>query len=497
MKILLVNPKNPNTFWSFNYALKFISKKASHPPLGLLTVASMLPEEWDIKLIDMNVNSLSRKDMKGVDLIFIGGMSIQKASAKKVIEMAKEMNVKVVAGGPLFTTEYKEFDDVDYLVLNEAEVTLPLFLKDLETGNPQHIYTTGELPALDRTPLPMWSLIDMSKYATMGIQYSRGCPFDCEFCDITFLYGHRVRTKSAAQIVSELEHLYRHGWRGGVFFVDDNFIGNRLKLKKEVLPSIAGWMEERGYPYHFNTEASIDLSDDDELMEMMIDAGFESVFVGIESPSDESLAECNKLQNRNRDLVESVRKIQMAGIQVFGGFIVGFDSDSSSIFDRIVSFIQDSKIVTAMVGLLNAPHGTRLYKRMVREGRLLGEITGDNTDFSMNFVPAMDKKLLLDGFSDVVNRIYSPKYYYERVKGFLKDYKLHRKRSFHFKFSDLSAFIKSIFLLGIKERERSYYWKLFFWSLFRKPQLVPLAITYTVYGYHFRKVYEDYSLNLK
>lgn len=494
MRVVLVNPENPNTFWSFKYALKFVSKKASHPPLGLLTVAAMLPEEWEKKLIDMNVSTLTAEDLSGADIVFIGGMSIQRASARKAISLAKKLGIKIVAGGPLFTTEWKDFEDVDYLVLNEAEVTLPEFLRDLELGRAKHIYRTGELPELSNTPIPKWDLINMNKYATMGLQYSRGCPFDCEFCDITLLYGHKVRTKSSEQIVAELDSLYSHGWRGGVFFVDDNFIGNKLKLKNEVLPAIIGWMNERGNPFNFNTEASIDLSDDAALMNMMVDAGFDSVFVGIESPSDESLAECNKIQNRERDLVASVRRIQKAGMQVFGGFIVGFDNDTSSIFERVTSFIQESRIITAMVGLLNAPSGTRLYNRLLSEGRLLNEISGDNTDFSMNFVPKMDRAILVKGYRDIVNKIYSPKYYYRRLKDFLRDYKPTKRARPRISLNDVSAFLKSAFFLGIKEKERSYYWKLLFWSLFRKPKLVPLGITYAIYGYHFRKIFEEYEL---
>jgi len=237
------------------------------------------------------------------------------------------MDIKVVAGGPLFTTEYEEFEDVDYFVLNEAEITLPPFLEDLRNGCAQHIYTSQELPDIQKTPLPLWDLIDMKKYAVMSIQYSRGCPYDCEFCNISALYGRKVRTKSETQIISELEDLYSQGWRGDLFFVDDNFVGRKRKLKEKILPAIIEWMERKRHPFSFNTEASIDLSDDDELMQCMVKAGFTSVFVGIETVNEESLAECNKVQNKNRDLVACVKKIQKFGLQVVGGFIVGFDSD--------------------------------------------------------------------------------------------------------------------------------------------------------------------------
>jgi len=359
MKILLVYPKYPDTFWSLKHALKFISKRATHPPLGLLTVAALLPKEWSKKLVDMNVTPLGDRDIEWADLVFVSAMSIQKASVEEVIGRCKRLGVAVVAGGPLFTTDHEGFKGIDHLVLNEAEVTLPLFLRDLENGRAKRLYTSREFPDLERTPIPLWELIDMKKYATMSIQYSRGCPFNCEFCDISVLYGRKVRTKNKDRLLAELESLYAHGWRGDVFFVDDNFIGNRRALKAEILPAIIEWMENRKYPFCFNTEASVDLSDDERLMQLMVNAGFISVFVGIETPNEESLAECNKVQNKNRDLIGSVKKLQRSGLYVTGGFIVGFDNDPPSIFERLIAFIQESGIVTAMVGLLNAPRGLR------------------------------------------------------------------------------------------------------------------------------------------
>lgn len=499
MKILLLYPKFPKTFWSFKYALKFISKKATHPPLGLLTVAAMLPKDWEKKLVDMNVTTLRDKDLEGADFVFISAMSIQKASAKEVISKCKKMGIKIVAGGPLFTTGYEEFNDVDYFVLNEAEITLPLFLEDWKNGCAKHIYTSKEFPDIEKTPIPLWNLVNMKKYAAMNLQYSRGCPFNCEFCDITNLFGRRVRTKNRDQILAELESLYSQGWRGGVFFVDDNFIGNRRKLKKEILPAIIEWMETKRYPFSFGTEASIDLSDDEELMQLMVKAGFDSVFIGIETPNEESLAECNKFQNKNRDLVACVKKIQKSGLQVQGGFIVGFDNDPPSIFERQIEFIQKTGIITAMVGLLNAFQGTRLYQRLKKENRLLKdvEVFGDNTDCSVNFIPKMGYEILIKGYKKIISGIYSPKPYYERVKRFLKEYKPLQKLHFHFgyirfHFGYSGAFFKSIWFLGIKDRARVYYWKFFFWSLFRRPWLFPLAITYAIYGFHFRKVFSDF-----
>ncbi len=492
MKILLIYPKYPDTFWSFKHALKFIFKKAVNPPLGLLTVAAMLPERWEKKLVDMNVTTLNDKDLEWADFVFISAMSVQRESVKEIIARCKKIGVKIVAGGPLFTTGYEEFKDVDHFVLNEAEITLPQFLKDLGNGGAKHIYTSNQWADIEKTPTPLWGLINMKKYATMNIQYSRGCPFNCEFCDITVLYGHKVRTKSKDQILAELESLYSQGWRGGVFFVDDNFIGNKRKLKKEILPAIIEWMERKKRPFSFNTETSIDLSDDEELMRLMAKAGFNTVFVGIETPDEESLTECAKFQNKNRDLLACVRKIQKFGLQVQGGFILGFDSDLPSIFERQIKFIQKSGIVTAMVGLLNAPRGTRLYHRLEKENRLLKDISGDNTDCSINFTPKMDYATLINGYRKVLSTIYSPSYYYERVKKFLKEYELSQKGTFQFRFSYLGTFLKSILHLGIIGRERGHYWNLIFWSLFRCPRFFPLATTFAIYGFHFRKIIEKY-----
>ena len=492
MKILLVYPKYPDTFWSFKYALKFISKKAVNPPLGLLTIAAMLSEDWEKKLVDMNVTTLNDKDLKWADFVFISAISIQKESAKDIITRCKKVGVKIVAGGPLFTTEYEEFEGVDHFVLNEAEITLPLFLKDLRDGGAKYIYTSNQWADLKTTPIPLWDIINMKKYASMNIQYSRGCPFDCEFCDVTLLYGHVPRTKDKDQVVAELESLRSRGWRDGVFFVDDNFIGNKRKLKKEILPAIAKWMAQKGRPFSFITQTSIDLSDDEELMRLMVKAGFDTVFVGIETPNKESLTECNKFQNKNRDLISCVKKIQRFGLQVQGGFILGFDNDPPSIFQRQITFIQKSGIVTAMVGLLNAPPGTRLYHRLKNENRLLEGASGDNTDCSINFIPKMDYQTLIDGYKKILSTIYSPRCYYERVRKFLKEYKPLQKSVFQFHFSYFGTFFKSTLLLGIIGKERFHYWKLIFWSLFRCPQLLPLVLTLAIYGFNFRKIFRNY-----
>jgi radical SAM superfamily enzyme YgiQ (UPF0313 family) len=494
MKILLVYPEYPKTYWSFSYALKFISKKANFPPLGLLTVAAMLPGEWEKRLIDMTVAPLKDRDLLWADYVFISAMTVQQESVRKVIERCKILKVKTVAGGPLFSCEPDKFPDVNHLILNEGELTLPEFLTDLEKGTLKPVYTSSEWANLRTTPIPLWKLISVQKYALMNIQYSRGCPFDCEFCNITALYGHTPRTKQAPQLLQELETIYETGWRGGVFFVDDNFIGNKQKLKKEILPALTKWMIEKRSPFSFQTEASINLADDEELMQLMVKAGFNNVFIGIETPNEESLVECNKVQNKNRDLLSCIQKIQQFGLQVQGGFIVGFDHDNDAIFHRLVEFIQESGIVTAMVGLLNAPVGTKLYQRMVGEGRILKNMTGDNTDLSMNFIPKMNPEILLNGYRQILDTIYAPKQYYQRVKTFLQEYHPLKVGIGHFHFSYALAFVKSIIRLGIIGEERRYYWKLLLWSLFRRPRVFPMAITFSIYGFHFRKVYQNYLL---
>ena len=489
MRILLVYPEFPDTFWSFKYALKFVSKKAAYPPLGLLTVAAMLPEQWEKKLIDMNVEKLRAQDIKWADLVMLSAMSLQSESVKNVVAACKKEGVKIAAGGPLFTAWPEKYEDIDYLVLNEAELTLPLFLKDLEAGCAQHMYTSEGFPDITQTPKPLWSLVDMKNYASMNLQYSRGCPFNCDFCDIIVLFGHKPRLKTTEQIIGELESLYDYGWRGSVFFVDDNFIGNKQILKTKILPAIIDWSKKKGQPFTFHTEASLNISDDDELMELMVKAGFEMVFVGIESPNEESLAECNKLQNKNRDILACIEKIQKKGMEVEGGFILGFDSDPENIFDTLIRFIQQSGIVVAMVGLLNAPRGTKLFERLSQEKRLTSDMSGDNTDYSMNFVPRMDSQKLISGYNKVLQSIYSPRSYYQRIGYYLQNTQPAKTHKTKIKRADVGAFFKSVWRLGILGKERLWYWRLLIKTTLTNRAALPRAVTYAIYGYHFRKIY--------
>lgn len=488
MNILLVYPESPSTFYSFRNALKFISKKSAEPPLGLITIAAMLPPKWNKKLIDMNVAKLKDKHLNWADYVFISGMSIHKSSFKTIIKRCNQIGVKVVAGGPMVTTDYQEFLGVDHFILNEAEATLPQFLEDLENNCPKPIYGTSEFPEITSTPIPLWGLLELKKYATIGIQYSRGCPFNCEFCSITILNGRTPRTKSKEQFIGELDALYQIGWRGDIFIVDDNFIGNKKKLKSDLLPALIEYSKNRKYPFSFTAEVSINLADDDELANLMIEAGFNSIFIGIETPNDASLAECGKSQNRKRNLIDSVKKLQRLGFMVGGGFIVGFDNDPPGIFKRQISFIQKSGIVTAMVGLLNAPVGTRLFKRLESEDRLLNIATGDNMDGTINFIPKMNYQKLINGYKDVLDSIYSPKAYYERVRTFLKEYHPSKKYLRRITIRDFEPLIKSFWKLGIIEKGRIYFWRLFFLGLFKYRQNFSVVLTLAIYGFHFRQI---------
>jgi radical SAM superfamily enzyme YgiQ (UPF0313 family) len=492
VNIILIYPEAPDTFWGFRHALKFIRKRAYSPPLGLLTVAAMLPPEWPKRLVDASVTKLRKKDLDWADCAFISGMTVQRESARRIITQCKEAGLKVIAGGPLFTMEHEQFEEVDHFVLNEAELTLPGFLKDLEQGHARRIYTASGFADIRKTPAPMWELADLNRYGTMSIQFSRGCPFNCEFCNVTSLFGHRPRTKTAPQILTELDGLYNLGWRGNVFFVDDNLIGNKTSLKTELLPALIEWRKnKRGVL--FSTEVSINLADDEQLMDMMVEAGFGTVFIGIETPDEDSLAECSKKQNMNRNLVEDVKRMQRAGFQVHGGFIVGFDNDTPGVFQRQVDFIQKSGIVTAMVGLLQAPPGTRLHERLKQAGRLLDQMSGDNVDGTTNIVPLMSLDTLREGYKHILRHIYSPRPYYQRVRIFLREYQPPELKA-SWDFEHVLAFIRSVCRLGIMGKERAHYWHLLWWTLFRRPRSFPLAMTLAVYGYHLRRICELHVL---
>jgi radical SAM superfamily enzyme YgiQ (UPF0313 family) len=490
MNVLLIYPKHPDTFWSFKHALKFISKKASVPPLGLITVSAMLPTSWNKKLLDMNVSELKLNDIAWADYVFLSAMYVQKQSVDEVIAVCKKHSKKLVAGGPLFTQEYKSYPQVDHFILNEAELTLPKFLNDIKAGKTlKKVYQSNQFAEMKNSPVPDFHLLERKKYAAMNIQVSRGCPYSCEFCEITALLGHKVRMKSTQQIIDELEVLWNLNWRGDIAIVDDNFIGNKSEIKNNLLPAIKNWMREHKLPFSFNIQTTINLASDEELMKLMVESGFNSAFIGIETPSEKSLIECNKLQNKNINMIASVKKLQRAGIQVSGGFIVGFDNDSPNIFQRQIEFIQQSGIVSAMIGLLNAPKNTRLYKRLKAENRLIAEVTGNNTDYSMNFKPRMNTGKLLTGYKEVIKNIYNSKPYYKRVRQLLMNYKKQHARRNRFQYLYVVAFFKSLIVIGILNKGQLQFWKNLFWTLFKRPKLIVEAIMLSIYGHHFRTVY--------
>ena len=483
MNILLVYPRYPDTFWSFKHALKYISKKASSPPLGLLTIAAMLPKKWNKKVIDVNTTELKDEDIEWADMVLISAMIVQSQSAKEIIKRCKEKTV--VAGGPVFTTQKEKFKGVDHFILDEAEITLPLFLKDLENGNPQPIYRSAEKPDITKTPLPLWNLINLKDYAMIPIQFSRGCPFNCEFCDIIVMNGRIPRTKTPEQTIREFQALYDAGWKGSVFLVDDNFIGNTLNVKK-MLVELIKWQKEHKYPFKLLTESSTNLADDTELMQMMSAANFFNVFLGIESTNIDSLKECSKYQNVRRDLVETVKIIHQNGMQVMGGFIVGFDSDTERVFEAQIKFIQKVGIVTAMVGLLNAAPQTRLWHRLKAEGRLVKEITGENTDGSLNFVPKMGKEKLIEGYKKIISTIYSRKEYYNRIYTLIKNYKPTVKS--RISKEEIKGLLKSMWKIGILSKSRFLYWKLILKIGLTKRKALPAAIELAICEQHFQKI---------
>jgi radical SAM superfamily enzyme YgiQ (UPF0313 family) len=486
LRILLVWPKTPETFWSFKHVLRLVSKKAAFPPLGLLTVAAMLPPDWELRLVDLNVRPLRDQDIQWADYVLLSAMLVQKASVQEVAARCRALGKRIIAGGPLFTTGWEAFPDIPHFVLGEAEDVMPQVVADMARGRVQRVYRATGWPDLQRSPLPRWDLVNFRDYMAMAVQFSRGCPYDCEFCDIIVMNGRTPRTKLPSQLVAELEALRRLGWKDTVFIVDDNFIGNKHHTK-ELLRAMIGWRAASRSGMTFMTEASVNLADDPELYQLMVQAGFTKVFVGLETPSVESLQECHKLHNVSRDLVAAVRTLQQAGLEVMGGFIVGFDSDTADIFKRQFEFIQKSGVVTAMVGLLTALPQTRLYQRLLKEGRLEAESTGNNTAATLNFRPKLNRDYLIAGYRELVRRLYEPRVYYQRIKVFLNNYQpchLPRRLSW----PEFKAFLKSFWLLGLKDRGRLAYWRFFWSTLLACPGKFRRGIELAVLGYHYRRV---------
>lgn len=487
MNVLLISPQTPDTFWSFKHVLRFVAKKSTFPPLGLLTVAALLPREWSLQVVDLNVTRLTDADLRAADVVMISAMLVHEASVREVARRCAALHKRVIAGGPLFTTGHESFPEIQHFVLGEAEELIPQLVADLGADRVQKVYQTTTRPSMALSPVPRWDLINLQNYVTMAVQFSRGCPFDCEFCDIIVMNGRTPRTKSPAQVIAELEVLRAQGWTEMVFLVDDNFIGNKVRTR-ELLREMIAWRERTKPEMGFLTEASINLADDAELRALMVAAGFRKVFVGIETPDAAALAECHKVQNQGRDLVAAVQTLQRDGLQVMGGFIVGFDSDREDIFQRQFDFIQRSGVVTAMVGLLNALPKTRLYQRLQREGRLEAKSSGNNTDATLNFRPKLDRAFLESGYRDLMKQLYEPRAYYQRIRTFLKHHRPAGQPHLRLSWPDFCAFLKSFWLLGIWYRGRVAYWQFFWSTLLKRPAQFREAIELAILGHHFRRV---------
>jgi radical SAM superfamily enzyme YgiQ (UPF0313 family) len=492
MKILLINPEYPDTYWSFRHALPFEGKRSAFPPLGLLTVSALLPRAWERRLIDLNVRRLKSSDIEWADMVFCTAMLVQKDSLREVVARCKAKGKRVVIGGPYVTTSVESLPEADHVFLGEAETTLPEFVHDLELGIARHMYQAAERPALSATPVPDFRLAEFSRYSAMSVQYSRGCPFNCEFCDIIEIYGRVPRTKSNAQMLSELDALRELGWRGLVFIVDDNFIGNKRNVKR-LLPELVEWSEAHGRPFSFITEASVNLAEDDALLEMMRRANFRRVFLGIETPVVESLKEARKPQNTRGDLLDSVKRIQSYGMEVMAGFILGFDHDPEDIFERQIAFIRESAIPLAMVGLLTALPDTQLWRRLKKEGRLLRESLGNNTECSLNFIPRMDTARLIEGYKKILRTIYSPSEYYQRALDCLSHLTQGPEARHSSLIGDVAAFVRVAIALGMRDPARAEFWRYMKRIITSHRQNFAHAVTLAAMGYHFRKLTEAFG----
>ena len=492
MRILLINPEFPDTYWSFRHALPFEGKRSAFPPLGLLTVSALLPASWERKLVDLNVRSLKSSDIDWADMVFATAMLVQKDSLRQVVQRCKARGKRVVIGGPYITTTIEDLPEADHIFLGEAETTIPQFIDDLAHGEARRSYQAAERPPLSVTPVPDFHLVDLKRYSAMSVQYSRGCPFNCEFCDIIEIYGRVPRTKSNQQMLAEFDALKALGWRGTVFIVDDNFIGNKKNVR-QLLPELAEWQKSKGYPFTLLTEASVNLADDDQLLDNMRAAGFRRVFLGIETPVEESLKEAQKSQNRG-NLIESVKKIQSYGMEVMGGFIVGFDNDPEDIFQRQIDFIRQSAIPLAMVGLLNALPDTQLWRRLDREGRLLGEASGNNTNCSLNFIPRMDPARLIEGYQSIMRTIYNSGEYYSRALDSLKRTTQDFCEPNHLNLiTSVASFARIAVKLGVLDRERKEFWRFLRQAFADHRDQFADTLRLAAMGYHFRKLAEAYE----
>jgi len=488
MNILLVEPRTPETFWSLRHALRFVGRRAANPPLGLLTLAGLLPRHWHCRLVDLNTGDLGDHHLEWADYVMVSAMEIHRQEVRDLLNRCHAVGKSLIGGGPLFHDGSDHSIGVDHVVEGEAEEIVQYLVRDLERRRPSPRYRAERFPSLALTSTPRWDLANLSHYATLSVQSCRGCPFDCEFCDVVALNGRTPRYKSATQFVAELECLRQLGWRGPVFVVDDNFVGNKRRCR-EILQAIIDWRRRTRARMTFLTEASVDMAGDADLLELMVTAGFKKVFVGLETPSAAGLRECRKLQNLRGDLGEAVRTIQRAGLEVMGGFIVGFDSDGRDIFQRQFEFIQSSGVVTAMVGLLQALPRSRLYRRLASEGRLLSASAGDNTRLGFNFEPRLDREFLEENYRRLMQRLYEPSTYYQRIRTFLESHTVRGPREV-LTWRDIGAAARSFWVMGLRHDGRRAFWSFLAETLRRQPRQIGVALTLVIMGYHFRQVAE-------
>lgn len=492
MKILLVYPEMYDSFYAFKHLATLVGKKAAFPPLGLLTVAAMLPQNWERKLVDLNVKPLTDSDIEWADMVLISAMNVQEVSVRKIIAQCKRKNATIVAGGPLFTHEYERFDGIDHFVLNEAEITLPLFLADLVAGQPKLIYKTHEFADVSQTPLPQMDLINMKDYLYAIVQFSRGCPYLCDFCDVTTLYGRKPRTKSAEQIIAELDLIQKEGESQVVLFADDNLIGNKRVLKSELLPALIEWQAKSDSALFFTTQLTINLADDEEMMRLMLEAKFRNVFIGIETPQEESLKGSLKTQNLKRDLLGNIHRLHRAGFTVMGGFIVGFDTDKEDSFRNMINFIQESGIPIPIVNVLKAPPGTALFDRMKREKRLSRHFTFSEGE--TNVIPVMGAERLKSGFLEVISNVYPAEHSYKRVKTFLEMHEFPKsgvKKKEKYSASQMYHIVKAIIKLAVFDKDSKHYRDLLLWTYKNKRRHLTVAFTYGMMIYQLRENYNQ------
>ena len=489
MHVLLVYPVFPQTFWSYDKILELVDRKVLLPPLGLITVAGILPQEWEFKLVDRNIRSVTEAEWAWADLVILSAMIVQKQDLLEQIKEAKQRDKLVAVGGPYATSVPDEPQNAgaDFLVLDEGEITLPLFVAALERGETKGIIRATEKPDVTTTPIPRYDLLELDAYDSMSVQFSRGCPFQCEFCDIIVLYGRKPRTKTPAQLLKELDFLYELGWRRGVFMVDDNFIGNKRNVKL-LLKELKIWQAEHQYPFRFNTEASVDLAADQELMDLMVACNFDAVFLGIETPDEDSLALTKKFQNTRSSLTDTVDKIIRSGLRPMAGFIIGFDGEKKGAAQRIINFVENAAIPTAMFGMLQALPNTALWHRLEKEERLLENDKQDiNQTTLLNFVPTRPIEDIANEYIETFWELYDPNRYLDRVyRCFLKLKETPVKAPAKMpSFIDVKALAIVIWRQGIKRNTRWKFWHHLFSIVKNNPGVWEHYLTMCAHNEHF------------